>query len=54
MQFSVLSRRVVKVAGANLDVKPPLSDWEVVGSDPTAGMSRVGFLYREEISMVFL
>ena len=25
----------------NLGVTPPLSDWEVVGSNPTAGMSRI-------------
>ena len=28
---------------ANLGVTPPLSDWEVVGSNSTAGMSRLGF-----------
>ena len=28
----------------NLGVTPPLSDWEVVGSNPTGGMSRIGFL----------
>ena len=37
----------------NLGVISPLSDWEVVGSNPTAGMSRIGFLSREEISIVF-
>ena len=28
---------------ANPGVNSPLSDWEVVGSNPTAGMSRIGF-----------
>ena len=27
----------------NLGVMPPLSDCEVVGSNPTAGMIRIGF-----------
>ena len=26
----------------NLGWKPPMSDWEVVGSNPTAGMNRIG------------
>ena len=30
-----------------------VSDWEVVGSNPTAGVSRLDFSSREEISMVF-
>ena len=30
---------------ANLGVTPPLSDWEVGGSNPTAGMSRIGFFH---------
>ena len=29
----------------NLGVMPPLSDWEVVGSNPIPGMSRIGFFY---------
>ena len=41
-------------AVVNLGVMPPLSDWQVVDSNPTAGMSGIGFfLSREEISMVF-
>ena len=38
----VLSSRVVK-ACVNLCVMSPLSDWEVGGSNPTAGMSMIGF-----------
>ena len=30
----------------NLGVTPPLSDWKVVGLDPTSGMSRVGFFIK--------
>ena len=29
----------------NLGVMSQLSDWEVVGSNPTAGMSRIGFFF---------
>ena len=28
----------------NLGLAPSLSNWEVVGSNPTAGMSRIGFV----------
>ena len=38
---------------ANLAETPPLSDWEIVGSNPTVGMSRLGFLSWEEIPMIF-
>ena len=27
----------------NLGLAPPLGDWSVVGSNPTADMSRIGF-----------
>ena len=30
---------------ANLGLKPPLSDWEDVGSNLTAGTSRIGVFY---------
>ena len=38
---------------ANQVFTPPLCDWEIMGSNPTAGMSRIGFLSREVIPMVF-
>ena len=38
---------------ASLDTKPPLCDWEVMGLNLTAGMSRLGFSSREDIPMVF-
>ena len=45
---------MVKVVG-NLGVTPPLSDWEVVGSNPAESMSRIRFhASREEPSMIFL
>ena len=37
----------------NLGVTPPLSDWEVVSSNPIASMSGIQLLSKEEISMFF-
>ena len=37
----ILSGQVAK-CWVNLGVMPPLSDWEVVGSNSTAGMSKIG------------
>ena len=38
----------------NLSVTPPLSAWEVVGSNPTAGISRIGFKKFPNVSLMFL
>ena len=41
MECQIIAVDTMKLT--NLGAMPPLSDWEVVGSNPTAGMSRIGF-----------